>query len=120
MRIIINTLNTFNNYIAYLYIVIFIVVAIMLVMVLLAMIKLSHSITDFTVAIDTINQSYNNLNNYKKKTSSFYSKTLKVLAAYELARIYLSGDKRAELRKEKEDITLTSQRDKYVKRLLKD
>ena len=120
MQAITNILSFINNYIGYLYVVIFIVVMVMIVQLLLAMIRLSHSATDFDMAVRSINASYKNLKNYKKRTSSFLSKTLRVIAAYQLSRIYLSHEKRAELRKEKDDITLSAKRDKYVKNLLKD
>lgn len=124
MQAIIKTLDSINNYIGYLYLVVFIAVVVMLVRVLLALMRLYHSASDFDMAIEAINESYASkkqvYENYKNKTRSIFSSVLKVIAGYELSRMYLSRKKRAELHREKDDISLRAKHDKYIKRLLED
>lgn len=123
MQAIIETLGSINNYIGYLFIVIFIVVVVMLVRVLLALIRLSHSATDFSLSLESVDESLGDammaIRKRKERTRSFFSKVLKTIALYKLSRIYLSRKKRAELRKAKDEAALIMKRDRYVRRLLR-
>ena len=120
MQAIIKTLDTINYYIGYLYIVIVIVLMVMAIRVLLTLINLSHSTSDFDMAMESVHESYTNYRSHKKRIRFFCSNILKVMAAYHLSRMYLSREKRAQLHKKKDKVTLRTKHDKYVKRLLKD